>query len=491
MTISRENWASRTSFIMAAVGSAIGLGNIWRFPYICYQNGGGAFLIPYFFALFTCGIPLVMVEFYMGKRARGGAPQAFEAIRPFMTWAGWFACLCAFIIVTYYCSIMAWSWDYIWYSLKLSWGNDASAFFKEHVLSLSSGPGILGGIQGHVLLGLLLTWVAIFVILRKGIDSVAKVVMITVPLPFLCLVILTVRGLTLPGAIDGVIYYLQPDFSKLTDPRVWLAAYGQILFSLSLGQAMLLAYASYLPKDADISNNSFMTGFLNCGFSFFAGFAVFSALGFLAYQLGVPVQDVVKSGPDLAFIVYPTIIAKLPFWAPFFGVIFFLMLLTLGIDSAFSLVEGFATPLKDATGMKHVRVVAWLCVIGFAMGMLYVTKGGFHWLDIVDHYISDYGLVTIALAECVAVGWIFGSKKFREEINATSEIKIGVWWDICIAFITPLILGYFLISSLVKGILEPYGDYPLWANWVGGWGMIIVAIIISIFLAKKFRRKEI
>jgi len=491
MTISRENWTTRAGFIMAAVGSAIGLGNVWRFPYICYENGGGAFLIPYFFALFTCGFPLLMLEYVLGKRARSGAPQAFQTIRPFLTWAGWLACLCAFTIVTYYCAIMAWSWDYIWYSIKLAWGNDAGGFFREHVLNISSGPGVLGKIQGPVLIGLVLTWAAIVAILWKGIKSVGKVVMVTVPLPVLCLVVLAIRGLTLPGAVDGVIYYLQPDFQKLTDPRVWLAGYGQVLFSLSLGMAVLSAYASYLPKDADISNNAFMTGFLNCGFSFFAGFSVFSALGFLAYQMGVPVQDVVKSGPDLAFVTYPTIISQLPFWAPFFGVVFFLMLLTLGIDSAFSLVEGFATPLKDAFGFKHVKAVIWLAIIGFVIGILFITRGGFHWLDIVDHHVSDYGLVTIALVECIAVGWIFGARRLRKEINETSEVRIGIWWDICIMIITPLVLGYFLISSLIKGITEPYGGYPAWANWIGGWGMIILVIAISVFLGTKLNRKEV
>jgi NSS family neurotransmitter:Na+ symporter len=491
MALPREHWASRTSFIMAAVGSAIGLGNVWRFPYVAYANGGGAFLIPYFFALFTCGIPLLMVEYMMGKRAQGGAPQSFEAIRPFMSWAGWLACLCAFIIVTYYCAIMAWSWDYIYYSLKLAWGSDAETFFTEQVLNRSSGPGTLGPIQNHILIGLILTWIAITAILWKGINAVAKVVLVTVPLPVLCLVILAIRGLTLPGAIDGVTYYLQPDFSKLADARVWLAAYGQILFSLSLGMGILQAYASYLPKDADISNNAFMTGLINCGFSFFAGFAVFSALGFLAHLQGVAVADVVKAGPDLAFVTYPTIISQLPFWAQFFGVVFFIMLLTLGIDSAFALVEGFVTPLKDLTGIKHTRLVLWLCIIGLVLGIVYVTRGGLYWLDIVDKYTSDYGLVTIALAECIAVGWIFGASKFRKEINDTSEIHIGAWWDICIMFLTPLVLGFILIKSIITNISEPYGGYPIWANILGGWGLIALAIIVSIILGIKFNRKEV
>ncbi|MBC8204470.1 MAG: sodium-dependent transporter [FCB group bacterium] len=487
MTQARDIWNNRTGFIMAAVGSAIGLGNVWRFPYICYQNGGGAFLVPYFFALFTCGLPLLLVEYTMGKKAEGGAPFGFAKLKPFMTWAGWFACLCAFVIVTYYCAIMAWSWDYIWYSMKLSWGNNAESFFQNEVLGLTSGPGELGGIPIHLLIGLALTWAAILAILWKGIHSVSKVVMISVPLPVLCLVILAVRGLTLPGAIDGVVYYLEPNFAKLTDPRVWLAAYGQILFSLSLGQAVLIAYSSYLPKGSDISNNAFMTGLADCGFSFFAGFAVFSALGFLALQSGVDVSQVVDSGPNLAFITYPTIISNLPFWAPFFGVVFFLMLLTLGIDSAFALVEGFATPLKDATGWKHTKIVLWLCIIGLGLGILFITRGGYYWLDIVDHYISDYGLVTVALAECIVVGWMFGTKDLRDYINSTSEIKIGAWWDFCIKFITPVILGYILVSSLVKGIIEPYGGYSGWANWIGGWLMITAAVLLSIYFGRKWR----
>ena len=487
MTAVRDIWTTRSGFIMAAVGSAIGLGNVWRFPYICYQNGGGAFLIPYFFALFTCGFPLLLVEYSMGKRASGGAPFGFSKLKPFMSWAGWFACFCAFVIVTYYCAIMSWSWDYIWYSLKLAWGSDAEGFFLNHVLKISAGPGELGGIPLHLLIGLILTWAAILAILWKGIRSVSRVVMITVPLPVLLLVILAVRGLTLPGAVDGVIYYLQPNFSKLADPRVWLAAYGQILFSLSLGQAVLIAYASYLPRKGDIANNAFITGFADCGFSFFAGFAVFSALGFLALQGGVNVAEVVESGPNLAFITYPTIISMLPFWAPFFGVVFFLMLLTLGIDSAFALVEGFATPLKDATGWKHIKVVSWLCIIGLGAGILYITRGGYHWLDIVDHYISDYGLVTVALAECVVVGWMFGAKNLREYINANSEIKIGWWWDICIKIITPVVLGYILVSSLVKGIIEPYGGYSLWANLIGGWLMVGILIAISVWFGRKWR----
>lgn len=488
MTLTRENWDNRLVFIMAAIGSAIGLGNVWRFPYVCYQNGGGAFLIPYFFALFTCGLPLLMVEFALGKRSRSGAPFAFGSIRKYMTWAGWLACLCAFIIVTYYCAIMAWSWDYIYDSLTLAWGTDVDSFFKNQVLGLTEGPGILGGIQWRLAAGLFLTWLVILLILWKGIKSVSKVVMISVPLPALCLVILAVRGLTLPGAVDGVIYYLQPDFSKLADPRVWLAAYGQILFSLSLGQSVLIAYSSYLPDNSDISNNAFITGLADCGFSFFAGFAVFSALGFLALQNGLPVAEVVASGPNLAFVTYPTIINMLPFWAPFFGVVFFLMLLTLGIDSAFALVEGFSTPLRDATGWKHIKITIALCLIGLAIGILFITKGGYHWLDIVDHYISDYGLVTIALAECVLVGWIYGAKKFRASINQTSEIRIGKWWEICIVFITPLVLGYFLISSLIKGIAEPYGGYPAWANWAGGWLMMLAAVAVALILGKKFRQ---
>lgn len=484
----RQAWNSRLAFIMAATGSAIGLGNVWRFPFVCYQNGGGAFLIPFFAAMFTVGIPLLIIEFALGKFARGGAPQALARVHPRLAWVGWMAALAAFVVVCYYAAIMAWSFNYIWHSFTLAWGTDASAFFHETVLNLSEGVTPLGPVRIPVLIGLILTWICIYLILRKGVRTVGKVVLFTVPLPVLLLLILIIRGLTLPGALEGLKYYLTPNFSLLTDPSVWIAAYGQILFSFSLGQAVLIAYASFLPEKADINKNGFITGFLDSSFSFIAGFAVFSTLGYLAVVTNAQVQDVVGSGPGLAFVTYPTAIRLLPFAQPFFGVIFFLMLLTLGIDSAFALVEGTVTAFRDWIGRGSHAILVLTCLTAFLIGILFTTRAGYYWLDIVDHFINNFGLVTIALGECVAVGWVYGSRKFRKDVNAVSDFSIGRWFDVAVRYIAPAMLSIMLVLALVQRLREPYEGYPAWAQFCGGWGMVIVVILLSIILGRASTR---
>jgi NSS family neurotransmitter:Na+ symporter len=296
MTVTRQQWHSRTAFIMAAVGSAVGLGNVWRFPYVAYSSGGGAFLIPYFVALFTAGIPMLILEMGLGQRMQTGAPLAFGAVRKPLQWFGWWAAGLSAGIVIYYSTILAWSWVYLWQSLDQRWGAQPEAFFFQTVLQQSSGPATIGWPVPSLVLGMGLTGLTIYLILRNGVRSVSKVVMVTVPLPVLLLTVLLIRGLTLPGAMDGIRYYLTPDFSKLTDLKIWLRAYGQIFFSLSLASGVMIGYGSYLGKKAEITNSALITGLANCGTSFFAGFVVFSMLGYLAKVQGLPVPVGARCG---------------------------------------------------------------------------------------------------------------------------------------------------------------------------------------------------
>ncbi len=326
--VGRDRWMNRAAFTMAAIGSAVGLGNVWRFPFVAYQNGGGAFLIPYLVALLTAGIPLMILEYGLGQKMQGSAPHSFAKVGKRWEWLGWWAILVGFIIVAYYAVVMAWCWNYLYYSVSLAWKGQTQDFFYHRVLRLTDGPGELGGIRWPVVLGLVLTWVSIIWIVRHGVRRVGKVVMITVPVPIILIAVFVVRGLTLPGAMEGIKYYLTPDFSKLLEPRVWLAAYGQIFFSLSLGFGILIAYASYLPRRSDVNNNALITSFANCGTSYFAGFAVFSILGYFAQITGMGVQKVVAGGPGLAFVTYPQAISLLPGVPSLFGVLFFLTLLT-------------------------------------------------------------------------------------------------------------------------------------------------------------------
>ncbi|MFW6315320.1 MAG: sodium-dependent transporter, partial [Desulfohalobiaceae bacterium] len=268
----REQWGTRTGFILAAVGSAIGLGNIWRFPYMAYDNGGGAFLIPYFFALLTAGIPIIILEFGIGHKYKGSAPLTFFNIFKKWQWLGWWQVFVAFIISIYYVVIIAWALNYALLALNLGWGENPEDFFFGDFLALSEGPMNLGGIVWPIFIAAIamwfVTWLALFSGVRRGIEVANKIFM---PLLFLLLLIMLGRAVTLEGAAEGINWLFRPDFSAILDYKVWTAAYGQIFFTLSICFAIMITYSSYLPAKSDINNNGMMTAFINCGFSLLAG----------------------------------------------------------------------------------------------------------------------------------------------------------------------------------------------------------------------------
>lgn len=480
----RETWPGRLSFVFAAMGSAIGLGNVWRFPYYAYKYGGGAFLVPYFVALFTTGIPLMMLELAIGQKMRGSAPMAFGMIDRRYSWVGWWVLILSFAVVAYYTVIMSWCLVYTFHSLTVAWGSNADGFFRDF-LGITSGPGEIGSIQIPIISALVVTWLIIYWIVSKGVKRVGRVVMLTVPLPVILLVILVLRGITLDGSADGINYYLTPDFSELGNGKVWLAAYAQIFFTLSLAQGVMIAYASYLPKRSDISNNAIIISLANCGTSFFAGFAVFSILGFLAFQQGSSVANVVNSGPGLAFIAYPTAIKLLPFAASLFGVIFFLMLISLGIDSAFSIVEGIGSGLIDA-GVNRERAIKFLCMVGFLFGMIFTTGAGYYWIDIVDHFVNEFGLVTAGALEAIVIAYLFGTSRLRALINSTSEVKVGMWWEYAVKYLTPAVLIVVIAYNLHESI-RGYGGYPYWAILAGGWGMLLATLVLAFYAGRWVR----
>ena len=477
----RERWKRRSDFIFASIGAAIGLGNVWRFPYVTYQYGGGAFLIPYFVALITAGIPLVMLELGVGRIFQAGAPQAFARIRKKLEWVGWLALLAVMIIFLYYSVIMGWVWNYLYYSLKLSWGADPRAFFYNNFLKLSPGPGTLGAINWAIVIGLALSWLWSYNYLRRGTKSISKEIYWTVTIPWIILVIMVIRGLTLPGAVKGLNYYLTPDFKALLNTGPWLAAYGQVFFSLSLAMGSLIIYSSYLPRESDIANNAFIISLADAGTAFFAGFAVFSTLGYLAQTMGLEVPNVISSGFGLAFITYPTAISKMPFAAPFFGVIFFVLLLTLSIDSQISQVEPFAAGFMDKWKFARKKVLPLVVLFGFLGGLFFTTQGGYYWIDIFDYFTCSFVLTFVGLMEAIIVGYVFKASRMREYINEVSEIKIGKWWDICVKFITPIILGFSFIWELKKVITKGYGDYPRWTTNVG-FALVLLLLVLSIVL---------
>ncbi|MFO7897713.1 MAG: hypothetical protein R6V58_01485, partial [Planctomycetota bacterium] len=330
------------------------------------------------------------------------------------------------------------------------------------------------------------TWLAIFLIIFKGVRIVGKVVMWTVSLPLVLLLILLIRGVTLPGSTEGIVYYLRPSWEQLKNAQVWLAAYGQVFFSLSLGFGILIAYASYKPRDSEITNDAFITAFANCGTSFFAAFAVFSVLGYLARINNADVGSVVAGGAGLVFITYPVAIAKIGAWGPVIGVIFFACLLLLGIDSAFSIVEGVLTGIRDKfTRASKALITAAFCVVGFVCSLFFATSSGLMWLDIVDRWMGTYGLATVGLLECIAVAYFFRHHEIEEFANRRSEIQLGGWFELFIKYVTPVVLIFLLGSAFVEDVLEPYGAYHKiipWSVGVAGWGLYAVLIAMAMAL---------
>jgi len=589
----RQRWNNRMAFIMAAVGSAVGLGNLWRFPAIAFKNGGGAFFIPYFVALFTAGIPLMIVEYAIGQKFQGGAPQAMAAITKKFRWVGWFALLVGATITTYYVVIMAYAWHYSVASLTVAWSRPAPTYQvvvgdgeplvvetpaakvvlyvpardeaqKERLAKIESripvwtdadvavraaleeqkpeaerrtymplkdnvanyfGEKCLGGfrtdywkaakqhadgrgpdgggksavgemftLSPNLVLGALVTWLLIFLIIFRGVHNVGKVVMFTVPLPIILLLIVLVRGITLEGSTEGLIYYLKPNWEMLRNTDVWIAAYGQVFFSLSLGFGILIAYASYMPPESDVTNSAFITSLGNCATSFLAGMAVFSVLGYLAYVSGETVDKVVAGGPGLVFQTYPIALSKMPMGAVGIGILsflFFICLISLGIDSAFSLVEGIVTGFCDRfTGVTHGAMSAIACVLGFMGSLFFCTRSGLMWLDIVDNWMNNYGLPLVGLLECIAVGYFFHLDELKDYINEHSEIKVHNWFDAFIKVVTPVILIYLLGQQFLKDIASTYGGYDgimQHSVTVAGWGWFALMICLALLLAGNYR----
>jgi NSS family neurotransmitter:Na+ symporter len=494
----RERWTSRFHFIFAAIGSAIGLGNVWRFPYMSYSYGGGAFLVAWMVGLIIMGVPWLMMEFGMGRYFQRSAPGVFAGINKKLEWVGWWPVFVAFLIVSYYCVIMAWALRYAISSVTLAWGvGEAGAagagdFFFGTVLKLSEGPGTLGAPVVSIVIPLAVIWIIMYLIMFKGAGRIGKVAVWTVIIPWLLLVVLLVRGLTLPGAVRGLNYYLTPDFAKLKMGEVWFAALSQIAFTLSVGMAGMFAYGSFVAKKADVTNNAFITSFSNCATSFFAGFAVFSIVGFIMAALNIPVGEVSASGLGLAFVGYPVGISMIPVGAPIVGVLFFLCLFFLGIDSAFFLAHGgVIAPVFDKFGMKLKRATLLICILGFLVGILFTTRGGLYWLDIIDRAVSFYGLLITGALASIFVGWVFPARKLREHLNETSDIKVGAWWDWMLKIVVPVGAIFVVVyGGFMKDLPAKYGGYPKWAAAFVWFTLIATFILSWIFQAFKTREAK-
>ena len=486
----RSQWSSRFTFILAAIGSAVGLGNAWRFPGLAAKHGGGTFLAVYLLAMLVMGIPLLMMEISIARKFRKGAIESMRGIGKKWEPVGWAATSNAFVIVCYYSVVFAWvilmfvnSWQFA--GMTGDSEKASSLFFN---LTETTGAIEGFGIPWQVGLCLLAAWGLIFFCIRNGASSVGKVVKFTVFAPVVLLLIMAIKGCTMPGAIDGIKLLFVPDVSAFSDPSLWVDAIGQVFYSLSIMMAIMFAYGSYVGNDADIAADAMIIAFSDMAISVLSGIVLFSTMG------GTGMLDqVTDSGIATAFIVYPQAIVNLTdigWFNAVFGAIFYLMLITLAIDSAFSIVEGVSAAIADKFHIKPKKVTLAICIIAGVISITFITQAGLAWLDIVDNWANNVNLILVGVLECVAIGWTFSLRKVLTEVNKNAKrFKMPYWWfNASIKFVAPvLLLGLFVWNMIVlfgeKG--GSYGDYPIWAQIAAGWAVSIL-VFASGFIAKIF-----
>jgi len=444
-------------------------------------------------ALVTAGVPLMILEYGIGHLMRGSAPMSFAKISPHWEWLGWWTVIFVmFGIVLYYAVVIAWCVCYLGFSLSLAWGADPNSFFFQQFLGVTAGPHVIGDIRSPVLLGLVVVWavnwVIVFFGVEQGIERANKIFM---PLLIALIVVLVGWNFTLPGAAEGVWRFLKPDFSKLTHPKVWIDAYSQIFFTLSLGFGIMVTYASYLPRKADLHRDAWITSLVDTAVSIVAGIAVFGTLGYMAHTTEKPFEQVVSHSIGLAFVAYPQAISLLPSLQHLFGVLFFLALTVAGVASSISILEAFSAAVIDKFHYSRKTVVTVLSVLGFLGGIIFATGGGLAWLDLVDHFLSHYGLFISCILQCVLVGWIFRAKRLREHVNSVSSWRIGALFDISVKYVIPAALGYLLVSDLVKDIRQPYGNYPWLAQVLIGRDWLLLTLIAALVVAMRPWRQSL
>lgn len=482
----RAHFSSRAGFLFAAIGSAVGLGNIWRFPYVAYQNGGGAFLIPYLTALLTAGIPLLFLDFAKGHRFRGSAPKTYRRLTKWSEPVGWIQVGISFFITIYYAVIIAWSVLYAFKSFTKAWGDSPSKYFMGEFLHYDQAATFSLSFVGPIAITLIVVWIMTIAILAAGVDEgIGKISKLFIPLLFVLFIIVVIFALTLHGASKGLNAFFTPDWSALSNPTVWISAYGQIFFSLSVAFGIMLTYSSYLKPRSNLTGTGLVTAFANSSFELLAGIGVFAALGFMATQSGTEVKDVAASGIGLAFIAFPTVISQMGVLGPIFGFLFFLSLFIAGLTSLISLLEVVVGAVQDKLDLGRkpatIGVGGLMAIISV---LLFPTTSGLTALDIMDKFTNSIGIVGVAIVSIIVVDWVcHRTEELALHLNAVSSFKVGNLWRIFVANITPVVLAIMLSQEITKLIKEPYGGYSTSAINIYGWGVLAIILIASFILA--------
>ncbi|XP_051577523.1 sodium-dependent dopamine transporter-like [Myxocyprinus asiaticus] len=514
----RETWGKKIDFLLSVIGFAVDLANVWRFPYLCYKNGGGAFLVPYLFFMVIAGMPLFYMELALGQYNREGAAGVWK-ICPIFKGVGFTVILISLYVGFYYNVIIAWALFYLfssfsgelpWINCNNTWNspncsdlnatllNDthkatpALEYFERGVLHLQDSTGIddLGLPRWQLTACLAVVIVVLYFSLWKGVKTSGKVVWITATMPYVVLTVLLLRGVTLPGAIDGIKAYLSVDFLRLYDAQVWIEAATQICFSLGVGFGVLIAFSSYNKFSNNCYRDAIITSSINSLTSFFSGFVIFSFLGYMSQKHNVALDKVATDGPGLVFIIYPEAIATLP-GSSVWAVIFFIMLLTLGIDSAMGGMESVITGLIDEFKFLHKHrelFTLFIVVSTFLISLICVTNGGIYVFTLLDHFAAGTSILFGVLIEAIGIAWFYGVDRFSDDIQEMIGQRPGLYWRLCWKFVSPCFLLFMVVVSFATFNPPKYGSYyfPTWANMVGWCLSISSMIMVPLYAIYKF-----
>ncbi|XP_053189971.1 sodium-dependent neutral amino acid transporter B(0)AT1-like [Scomber japonicus] len=533
---SRPKWDNKAQYILTCVGFCIGLGNVWRFPYLCQSHGGGAFLIPYLILLVLEGMPLLLLEFAIGQRLRKGSVGVWRAISPYLTGVGIASMLVSFFVALYYNTLIAWIMWYLFNSFQtpLPWtqcplNDNGTGFVPECQLSstvdyyfyrvtLNSSASIAdsGGIQWPIVVCLLAAWTVVGICCIRGISSTGKAVYITAILPFIVLAIFLIRGLTLKGALSGLKFLFTPDVNELMKPTTWLDAGAQVFYAFGLAWGGLISFSSYNPVHNNCMQDAVILSAVTGFTSVYAATVTYTIIGFratekydqcisgnimaLLNEFNLPEDSITAStyeeafnhlnssypdtvlglgikscnmqkllsegveGTGLAFIVFTEAITKMP-GSPVWSVLFFVMLLCLGLSTLFGNIEGVVVPLKDLNVFPkkwpHEALTGITCVVAFALSLLFAQHSGIYWLTLFDNFAGSVPLLTIGLFEMIAIVYIYGIDRFNEDVEFMTGRKPNIFWQLTWRFISPLIVLVILVFYLVTTVQEEL-TYLVW-----------------------------
>jgi NSS family neurotransmitter:Na+ symporter len=432
--------------------------------------------------MLTAGLPILFVDYALGNRYRGAPPTVFRRIRKRLEWLGWFQTAICFVIILYYAVIIAWAASFAFFSLDLRWGDDPAGFFVGDFLHLTETPGTTVEFVGPIVWVLLAVWAVTLFILASGVQKgLERSNIIFIPLLVILFGALVVRGLFLPGAVDGLNAFFTPNWAALAEPRVWLAAYAHIFFSLSIAFGIMITYSSYIKKRDNLTGPGLVVGFANSSFEVLAGIGVFSTLGFMAQQQGVQIADLEGiKGVLLSFVTFPAIVSQMP-GGQIFGFLFFASLVLAGLTSLISLLQVVSASFQDKFGWnprKAALIVGGVSAL-FSVGIFARTEG-LHALDTVDKWANEVGIVGSAV---IMLGVLLGLKMLpvlRDHLNAYSSFKVGNVWMTFVGVIIPLVLLAMFVTEVVNVLREPYGGYPAWFNALFGWGAIVLMIVLTL-----------